>query len=368
MKVLQITTHFNIGGISNYILTLSGAMKKKGVDCLVVSGGGNLEGELKKAGVGHITLDINTKSELSPKVFRAIIPLCKIVKREKVDIIHAHSRVSQVAAFFTSLITGVPYVTTCHGFFRKRLRKIFDTWGRKVVAISDAVSEHLKKDLGVSADRIELIYSGVDADKFSRKLSPEEMGVIKRSLGLKNGPLIGAVGRLSPVKGQEFLIMAMPSVIKKFPDAQCIIVGDGNDKAHLKNLALTLKLNGSVLFIPSEPDMAKFLSIIDVFVFPSVKEGLGIALLEALAAGKACVASRIGGIENIVKNRYNGILVDVGDVISIGEAIMEFLGDAELKREMGERGRELVKEKFSLDAMSEKMIELYGKVESGASK
>lgn len=359
MKVLQVATHMNIGGIANYIYTLSRALKRCGVETVVASSGGSLEDELRRQHIPHRYLDIMTKSEISPKVVKSIFSLRRIVREEKIDIIHAHTRVSQTAAFFTSRLARIPYVTTCHGFFKKRLRKIFDTWGYRVVAISDAVKEHLSRDLGVREERIELLYSGVDADRFTKDYSGDEAQTVKRSIGLRCGPVVGTIGRLSSVKGQRFLIEAMARVIRERKDVQCLVIGDGKEKETLEGLAKSMGISDSVRFISSVVDTERYLAIMDVFVFPSIKEGLGIALLEALASGRACVASRIGGIEDIIKHNFNGILVDVGDSEAIADSVKMLLDDAGLRGRMGERGRSLVREAFTIDSMADKMVKLY---------
>ena len=362
MKVLQVTTHINIGGIANYILNLSDSLKAKGVDVIVASGGGNLEEELLARKIPHRYLNIKTKFEFGPKVIGSAFRLAKIIKSEKVDIMHAHSRVSQVVVSIASRLTGVPYVTTCHGYFEVRSRKIFDTWGVKVVAISDAVKDHLKYDLGVDKERIKLIYSGIDIDKFARYYSQADKDAIRAELGLKDGPVIGTIGRLSQVKGQRFLVQAMPYIIDRQKDVQCIIVGDGEERFALENLARALNVRDSVRFISSDLDTTKFLAIMDVFVFPSVKEGLGMALLEAMAAGKACVASDIGGISDIIKSSSRGILVPVGDIRIIADSVAQLLGNKILRQNMGDDARRFAGEKFSLDVMRDHIIQLYGEV------
>ncbi|MBN2453900.1 MAG: glycosyltransferase family 4 protein [Candidatus Omnitrophica bacterium] len=359
MKVLQITTHFNVGGITNYILTLSRALAGKDIQTVVFSSGGDMEAELSKSGIPHRKVGIKTKFELAPKVIAAGFKAAAIIKNENIDIIHAHTRVSQVAAAIASRFTGVPYVTTCHGYFKKRLRGILDTWGMKVIAISGAVRKHLEADLGVDAGRIALIYSGVDAAKFSHGYSQDEIISAKRSLGLKGGPVIGAIGRLSPVKGHEFLLRAMKDIIAAKPGAQCLIIGDGEERSRLESLAGSSGIDSSVKFVESCPDTHKYLSLMDVFIFPSIKEGLGIALLEALAAGRACVASRIGGIENIIEDGRNGLLVGVADPAAIAAAVKTLLGDEGLRKRMGAEGRALVAAKFTLDSMAVKIAELY---------
>ncbi len=362
MKVLQITTHINIGGIANYILTLSGSLRAKGVDVFVASSGGNLEEEFRRQGIAHKFLNINTKFEFGPKVIASIFRLVRIIKDEKIDIVHAHTRVAQVAAFFASRITGAPYVTTCHGYFKVRSRKIFDTWGAKVIAISDAVKSHLKYDLGVDKERISLIYSGIDINRFAQVYSEAGKEGIRKELGLKDAPIIGTIGRLSQIKGQRYLIQAMAYIVDKKRDAQCMIVGDGDEKLALQNLARVLNVKDFVHFVSSNVDTAKFLSIMDIFVFPSVKEGLGIALLEAMAAGKACVASDVGGISDIMKGPACGTLVPVGDVKAISDSVIRLIDNKYLRQEMGGNAKRFVSEKFSLDVMGDKVIQLYKEV------
>lgn len=359
MKVLVISTHFNIGGISNYILTLASQLKSIGVDTVVASSGGNLVEELRKNGVAHLKIPSDTKFEFDPRLLIAALQLKNFVKAEGVDIIHAHTRVSQVIAFLVSRMTGIPVVTTCHGYFKVRARKIFDTWGEKVIAISAAVKEHLMRDLGVSEERISLIYSGVDVERFSRDPSKEEALAIKAEMGLKPSPVIGTVGRLSQIKGQIYMVEALGRVIAKRPDVQGLIIGDGPERETLRKRAALLGIAGSIKFINSNVDTPRFLSIMDIFVFPSIKEGLGIALLEALAAGRACVASDVGGIGDIITDGVNGKLVKAEDPAAIAGAVLKLLDDTTGQRDMGERGRRIVRERFTLDRMAGDVAKLY---------
>jgi glycosyltransferase involved in cell wall biosynthesis len=362
MKILQLTTHMNVGGIPNYIFTLSKALEGAGIDIIVASSGGDLVPELENAGIRHMKIDIDTKSELSPKVVMSVFRVRRLIKDEGVDIIHAHTRVSQVVAFFASCLARIPYVTTCHGYFRTRARKLFDTWGLMVIAISEPVRAHLMNDLGVKPERISLVHSGVDISRFIRRYSPDEVRAIKKSYGLKDAPVVGHIGRLSSVKGQKFLVEAMKLVIRSRPDAQLFIIGNGNEGAALREIAGALGISSSVRFIDSDFDTHRLLSAMDVFVFPSIKEGLGIALLEAMASGRACIASDIGGISDIVESGSNGILVKVGDVASIASSVLKLLGDEKLRLSLGENGRKSVAERFSLEEWSKGVIKTYENV------
>ncbi|MDO8525017.1 MAG: glycosyltransferase family 4 protein, partial [Candidatus Omnitrophota bacterium] len=181
-------------------------------------------------------------------------------------------------------------------------------------------------------------------------------------LGLKDAPVVGTIGRLSQIKGQRFLVQAMAGIIARRKDAQCLIVGDGEEMMALRNLARALDIKDSVHFVSSDIDTAKFLSVMDVFVFPSVKEGLGIALLEAMAAGKACVASDIGGIRDIIKDPSCGALAAVGDIGAIAGSATAFINNKALRQATGENAGRLVARNFSLDAMGDNIIELYKEV------
>jgi glycosyltransferase involved in cell wall biosynthesis len=305
---------------------------------------------------------MDTKNEFSPKIIKSAVKLYGLARYEGVDVIHAHTRVSQVAAAVVSRFTGVPYVTTCHGFFKKRLRGIFDTWGSKVIAISDAVKAHLARDFRLQDDRIELIYSGVDIGKYLKEYSEEDMDKVRISVGLMKGPVVGTIGRLSPIKGQKYFIRAMKDVIAREKGIQMLMVGDGPERGRLKDLTLSLGMDSSVRFKSAVFNTQDYLAVMDIFVFPSLREGLGMALLEALAAGKPCIASDVGGISNIIKGGYNGILVPPGDIPAISEAVTNLLNNKDLAARMGDRGRTLVKERFSHEVMALKVMGLYEKV------
>jgi len=362
VKVLQVTTDMNIGGISNYIFELSRALKGKKIDTVVASSGGDLENSLDKAGIPHERLDIKTKFEFSPKVFLSAFAIKKIVQKEGIDIIHAHSRVSQVAGLIASRMTGTPMITTCHGYFKKRLRSVIDTWGDKVIAISAAVYRHLKEDLGVTDNRIELVYSGIDVYKFSKEFSDADIAKIKMYLGLSGKAVIGTIGRLSPVKGQKFFMQAMVEILKRRPDAGGLVVGSGPEGPSIKSLAMALGIDDRISFVDSVLDTREALAAMDVFVFPSVKEGLGIALLEALAAARPCIASRTGGIEDIIKDGENGVLVEVGDAGAIAAAALKLLSDENLRLDLGRSGRRLVQSSFTLERMADDIARVYKSV------
>ena len=363
MRILQLTTHINIGGIGIYVTNLAKVLKERGNTVFVASSGGDLTGTLDECGIAHFKIDINTKSELSPKIIKSFFELKKIVKDQKIELIHAHTRVAAVTAALVSAATGVPYVTTCHGFFKQRLgRLLCGCWGRKVVAISEAVKQHLTSDFGIPEDKVALIYTGIDTAEFSKDLSGEEKAKVRSRFALGEGPIIGAIGRLSPIKGQEVLLRAGKSIFKGFPESKILLIGDGPDEQHLRDLARELGIEKNVVFAKSVDRTKEALSIMDVFVLPSIKEGLGLSLIEAMACGRPCAASRIGGIENVIEDGKSGLLFKAGDAEGLAAAVKRILGDKVIRDIVSRNGREKALKDFDIDRMATKMERLYKEV------
>jgi glycosyltransferase involved in cell wall biosynthesis len=228
-----------------------------------------------------------------------------------------------------------------------------------VIAISAPVKGHLEKDLGVAPQRIALIHSGVDTERFGKEVAAGEREMIKRDIGLGPGPVIGTVGRLSDVKGQAVLVEAVAYLEAENRTVQCIIMGDGPEEGNLRRLIRSFGLEKTVHLVRSRPDTAGMLQAMDIFVLPSLKEGLGLSLLEAFASGKACIASDVGGISDIVKDGENGMLFPVGDAKVLGRAIARLLDDEKLRGELGSSAKALAVERFSIGTMAEKTISLY---------
>lgn len=357
MNILLLTTHFNVGGISKYLVNLSRGLIQKGHNVVIASSPGDFISTLDKR-VSFFPLNIKTKSELSPKIFLAFPELIKLVRQRKIEIIHAQTRVSQVLAFYLSKVSGIPYLSTSHGFFKPRLgRRLFPCWGERVIAISQPVKEHLIRDFKTEPFKIVLIPNGV---RIKDDLSLPDFRVGRRKYGLKEEvDVIGFMGRLSPVKGIKYLIMAMSHVLKTKPNAQLIIVGEGKIKQELKNLTKELGIVNSVFFLGTIANTDEVFSLIDIFALPSLQEGLGLSLLEAMAMAKPVIGSEVGGILDVIQKEENGLLVSPGDARELSKAIIELLDNKEKAREMGKKARETVREKFSLERMVEDTEKVY---------
>lgn len=351
MNILYLTNHLNVGGITSYALTLAGGMKKRGHNVYIASSVGELLPRFIAAGIEYIPIPIRTKSEISCKVLISKFKLLKVMKEKGIDIIHANTRVTQVLSCLIQRSCAKPYVSTCHGFFKKRLfRKVFPCWGDKVIAISESVKEHLMKDFQVKEEDIRIVHNGIDVNRFKMQ-SREYRMQRKKDLGLGDGPIVGIVARLSEEKGHAYLIKAIHEVIAKLPGVQLLIVGEGRMRGKLVSLVKALGLEKSVFFIPSVMDTQEVLSAIDLFVLPSEKEGLGLALMEAMASGICVIGSDVGGIKSLIQDGYNGLLVKPADSRELSRAIWELLQNDDKANYLGTNARTFISQNFSANKM-----------------
>ena len=370
MNILYLTNHLNIGGITSYVLTLAQGLTKRGHNIYLASSGGAMREIFAQAGVTFIPIPIRTKKEISLKILWSKLKLSHLFARYNFELIHANSRTTQVLASLLSRSLNIPYVTTCHGFFKMRiLRRIFPCWGCKTIAISEQVKEHLLRDFKVDEKNIALVYNGIDVARFRLQTTDYRLQA-RQELGLGDGPVIGIVARLSDVKGHRYLIEAMPQVLinhrqsgtqsgKCLPEAQLLIVGDGREKDKLAGLVNNLGLEESVKFIPEVSDTRQVLAAMDVFIMPSLKEGLGLSLMEAMAAGIAVIGSDVGGIRDLIRDGVTGILVKPADAYAISQAIIGLLQDTKKREALGGSAQMFIAQNFSQDKMVRETERIY---------
>ena len=349
MNILFIANHLNVGGISSYLFTLAGGLKQNGHNVYVASSGGELLDKFVAAGIKHIKVPLRTKSEISPKIVFSFFKLKKLIKKYDIDLVHSNSRTTQVLGSLLSCYSGKPHIFTCHGFFRAKLsRRIFPCWGRAVIAISQQVREHLISDFKLADEKISVINNGIDLHNFG-----DFSGRLKtrKVLGINDNLLVGIVARLSDVKGHTYLLKAMQVVIRSFPSAKLLVVGEGKMKGVLAKEVDDLGIKNNVLFLSQVGGTKDVLATMDVFVMPSLQEGLGLALMEAMAQGLAVVGSAVGGIQTLIQDKHTGLLVAPADPLALANAITQLLSDAALRNNLGSKARKFITENFSKEKM-----------------
>ncbi|MBI4115565.1 MAG: glycosyltransferase [Candidatus Omnitrophica bacterium] len=360
MKVLQILPALELGGVERGTVDLARALKARGEGAVVISSGGALVQELEKEGIAHYTLPVDRKSIFS----LALIPkIVEIIEKERIDIVHARSRVPAWIAWFACRRTKVPFVTTCHGYYSQHLLSRVMGWGKRVIVPSRVMARHMIDHFHVSPDRISLIPRGVDLSEFS--FHPEKYsGPAPKVFRVLN------LGRFSPIKGQLEFLRAIHRVRQLGLAVEVWLAGsegDGKSKytKEIQKIVHQLGLQKAVKFLGVRRDVADLLKDADLLVLSSlVPESFGRVLIEAGAVGTACVASRLGGILDIIEDGKEGVLVPPGDEEAMSNAIFRLLTDRDETRQMAHRLQEKVKREFSLEQMTEKTLEVYREVKN----
>lgn len=366
MKVLLLTSHLNLGGVSSYVVTLAKYLSQRGVDVVCASSGGRLVSELDKVGVKHYEVPILTKNELHIKLFFCFLKLIEIIEKEQITVVHAHTRVAQVLGEWLFRTRDIHFVTTCHGFYKRRLgRRLFPAWGERVVAISDPVREHLVNDFKVPKTKIQLVYNGVETDRFDIRLSDFDKEELRRYYNInQEGLIVGGISRLEKVKGYQYLIQAIPAVLEKHPKTKFVIIGDGKYKKKLLALAKKLDIKDKIVFTGKVEGVDVALGLIDIFIHPAIwEEGFGLAVLEAMAASKPVIVSNTGGIYALVKEGVNGLLLPPRKPEELSAAIITMIETPGMIQKMGESGRRLARERFSMERMAEEIHQLYEQID-----
>ncbi|HXV28365.1 MAG TPA: glycosyltransferase family 4 protein [bacterium] len=362
MKVLHLTAHLNTGGMTSYIFGLVRPLSRKGIQLSVMSSGGSSASMFHEAGAETFEFPVGMKSELHPRLYASLPSILKFIREKPIDILHAHTRVTQVLAFWVQKFAKIPVVTTCHGFYKKRMgRRLLPAWGDRVIAISDDVRDHLISDFKIPARKVRLIYNGIDLDSLDaayRQQSPEEA---RASYGFKPQDLvIVMIARLVRVKGQENLIRAVNILRKEFPAVRLLLVGEGDDKSRLVKLVEDLYLSDRVFFTGGVHNIVKPLAAADLFALPALwREAFGLSILEAMACRKPVIVTRSWALAKFLESESAGILVDPAQVGEIVQAASRYFRDKGLRERAGDEGRRLVERQFGMDQMAQNVAALY---------
>lgn len=292
----------------------------------------------------------------------------RLVRQEGVALIHSHEFDANVHGAMVARLSGIPQVATVHGknyyWERSRRRVAYRLVARRahMVAVSEDLKQFIVDRVGISAERIDTIYNGVEIFPDVEETSVEQL---TRELGInRDEQIVGTVGSLYPVKGQRYLLEALPRILEVRPRTRLLIIGRGELEASLKAEAKRLGVERNVLFLGLRQDIQNLLAIMDVFVLPSLSEGLSIALLEAMAARRPIVATNVGGNPELVQPGETGYLSAPQDSKGLAAYVLTLLSNGELARRFGENGRKRVEKHFSLTAMTDRYQSLYASLAS----
>ena len=291
--------------------------------------------------------------------WRAVKQIEEYIREDGIDLVHTHGYKADLYGFLAAWRSGKPVVATCHnwvggtaalGIYNHLDRlalKRFDA----LAAVSDAVAQRLI-DSGVPAEKIKTIPNGIDVHAF-------EQGRPLADIGIGKGKVVGMVARLDLQKGFEYLLRAVRQLRDSFPDLQVVIAGDGPDRLAIENMIREFGLQSSVILSGQQTDMPGIYAGMDIFVLPSLNEGLPMTVLEAMASSRPVIATRIGAIPSVITDQENGLLVDPGDTDGLRNSIASLLSDPDRCRQMGMRAHDWVSKHYTSEAMAREYRQLY---------
>ncbi|MSS70941.1 MAG: glycosyltransferase family 1 protein [Candidatus Latescibacteria bacterium] len=300
-----------------------------------------------------------------------LFQLMRIIRKGRYDLVHCHRAKAGFLGRLAARICGVRAVVyTPHGnvlegyfgpattWFFARAEGLAAPLADRIVSLTRReVAQYLAEGIGQPGQHT-FIYNGIDADAFVRGRA--DRAAVRRELGVPSGAfLIASVGRLAPVKGHVHLIDALPEVLRERPDAAVLIAGDGPLRGDLESRARALGVADHVFLPGHRGDVAGVLEAADLFALPSLNEGLGLALVEAMAMGLATVASRVGGVPEVVLEGETGLLVPPGDAGALAGAILRLMDDAAARRRMGEASQARARTHFSIERAVRETERLY---------
>lgn len=294
--------------------------------------------------------------------FRACL---RLLRRERVALIHAHEFSAILCGWIVATLAGVPFVATVHGknYFWEKLRRrvayrLVSRHGT-LVAVSQDLKRFICEKVGIGEKRVEVIYNGVAP---AEMVTDEDVQRCKHELGITGSyPVLGVVGSLYHVKGHKYLLEAMPEVLQQWPKAMLLVIGRGELEIVLKERVEQLTIGSNVRFLGMRQDVPRLLSVLDVFVLPSLSEGLSLALLEAMASGRPVVATRVGGNPELIDQGQTGFLVQPEDSRDLATHLVKLLSNAEMMQQYGRQGVERVHQHFSKEQMVNRYKDLYAK-------
>ena len=386
--VAHIITRLDMGGSAqNTLLTLL-HLPTQGFELTLITGPPSSAGEgrqerailderfdsVRKQGVRIIELASLVRNISPRQDIRALRLLILLLRRLAPDGVHTHTSKAGLLGRVAAKIAGVPWVVhTAHGHvfsghFGPALSRVF-LWIEK---LASAMTDHLialtsgeASDyvrLGVMAqDRISVIPSGVPVERFGVEAGMRPAK--RRELGLADENIIvGFVGWLWPVKGITLLLEAMIGILKEMPQVFLLIVGRGDEERAIRERAAAAEVERQVLLLGWRSDVHEIMPCFDLLVLPSLNEGMGRVLVEAMAAGVCVIGTRVGGIPDLIKHGENGLLVPPADPIALRNAILCLVNDPSSREEMGRKGAAMCRS-FSVETMVSKISQVYEQME-----
>lgn len=375
IRPLVLISSLDLGGAERVTVSFLLELAKRdlpAVLCTVSSRQNDaLASELTKAGV--FRHDLRARRLADPTAFLRYI---RLLRSEKFDVVHAHGQDAAILGAAARALVRIPLVLTRHVLdepgtvWRERLRARWALAAARradaVIAVSSASADHLSRSAAIPRSTIAVVPNGIDVARFDCSDLSRRRSELRRRIGIApTDRVVLVIAALRRGKGHEVLIEAWPDLHRRVQDLRVVFVGGGERQAELE--ARCRRVGAAVMFLGWRDDIAELLTASDVVVLPSFSEAYPTVLMEAAAAGRPIVATRVGGVAEIVDHERTGLLVAPGDASALADSVCVILGSSRRARSFGRAGRERARTDFSLERQVEQTLGVWSSMRSGAS-
>ena len=349
--VLLITGHIQVRGSSMQTISLARHLPSAGFAARILCPDARQLPASRRA-----ELDVSEVSHLETPVLGAITRrlLLRELSQDPPQLLHVQQRSALPLGQWLARHLGRPLVLSVHDYLAPKEVLPLDTaCCRRIIAVSESVRAELVERTAISADLVSVIPSGVEAP-------PDEQ--LRPSLSGPHTPVVGTAGPLEAAKGLHFFLRAIPRVLAAYSPVEFLLAGAGPEEPVLRRLADDLGITEFITFVPNVFDLSTSLSAMDIYCLPSLKQGLGTIMLEAMARSKPVIASRVGGVYGVISEGETGLLCPPSDSDALADRIIELLKNPARAQEIGRRARERVVAEFPVSRMVEQTAAVYREV------
>ena len=376
-KILRIIARLNIGGPAIHVILLSADLDPERYETLLVKGmESETEGDMmdlaRERGVKPFLIGALGR-ELNPiRDLKTLWHVYRLICRERPDIVHTHTAKAGTVGRIAAKLAGVPIVVhTFHGhvlsgyfgpmktWIFTAIERLLAGWSNVIIAVSETCRRDLL-ELGIGDEKkMRTIPLGLELDRFPEK-SPQYKGALRQRFSIpEDVPVISHVARMVPIKRHDVLLRAIPKVWEKKPEARFLLIGDGETRPALENLARELNLDGRLIWTGFINEQEMIYADTDLLVLTSDNEGLPVAVIEALASACPVVSTRVGGVPELINEGVTGYITPPGDSDQLADTLIKALDNMDQLREMGRKGQRDVLERYNSRRLVRDIDSLY---------
>lgn len=355
-KIAYLVGHLRVGGTQRHLVEVFSRLDRTRfapqVYCLKRQG--ELVDDIERLGVKVVDLAIG-RSIVTPKTLLRLIKFARRLRQEEVSLLHCYLPRANLLGAVAGKIAGVPTVLISKRSLEPstNIIRLADVWADAVLANSRQVWRHAVEVEKCRPDKLRLLVNGIDIERY-RNASGN---------GLHHqGPVVGTVLRLEPIKGPKVFIESAKRILDEMPEARFVIVGDGSTRAELERLGRSLGLGDRIRYLGERDDVEAILPSFSLFILPSLVEGMSMALLEAMAAARPIVATAVGGNLDLIRDGENGLLVPPGNPEAMARAAVQLLKNPASAKRLGQAAQTVVVNHHSADSMVRRLEEIYNEL------